>query len=202
MTKNAIVPQAWILLASTAFVGCYAEIEDSSVSYRQTDVCGTPSACTGNGAPLTLDSVFIPAVNVNLGDSGVLTSSESKQGPITFNGSLILNKVTITITVTTPQTADFSGITSVDLRAALNGNNCAQIGDNCKSVASYDSTRDGPATRTLVINGVGANLLDFASGNNKTVRIIPKATGNAPAPVSWNGDIDMNTAIKARGSFP
>jgi len=200
MTKSAIVPRAWILLASTALAGCYAEIEDGSVSYRQTNVCGTPSVCTGNGMPLSLSSVFIPPVNVNLGDSGVLTSSESKQGPITFNGSLILNKVTIT--VTTPQTGDFSGITSVDLRAALNGNNCAQIGDNCKSVASYDSTRDGPATRTLVINGVGANLLDFASGNNKTVRIIPKATGNAPAPVSWNGDIDMNTAIKARGSFP
>ena len=201
MTKNAIVQKAWILLASTALAGCYAEIEDSSVSYSQTNVCGTPSACTGNGVTLSLGSVFIPAVNVNLGDSGVLTSSESKQGPITFNGSLILNKVTIT--VKTPETGDFSGIRSVDLRAALNNDNCSQISPNCKSVASYDSTRDGPATRTLVINGVGANLLDFASGNNKTVTIITKATGNAPAsPVSWNGKIDMNTAIKARGSFP
>jgi hypothetical protein len=200
MTKNGIVHRAWILLASTALAGCYAEIEDSNVSFTETNVCGTPSACTGNGTTLTLGSVFIPAVNVKLGDAGMFTSSQSKQGPITFDGSLILNKVTVT--VTTPQTGDFSGITSVDLRAALNNDNCSQISPNCKSVASYDSTRDGPATRTLVIKGVGANLLDFASGTNKTITIIPKATGNAPVPVSWNGDIDMNTAIKARGSFP
>jgi hypothetical protein len=199
MPENVIIRRALILLCLTALSGCYAEIEDSDVSFTETNVCGTGN-CTGNGAMLTLSSVFIPPVNVNLGDAGVFTSSHSKQGPITFDGSLVINKATVTLT--TPQTGDFSGIRSVDLRASLNGNNCAQISDNCKSIATYDFTRDGPVTRTLVIKGTGANLLDFASGNSKTITVLAKATGNAPAPLTWNADIDMNTAIKARGSFP
>jgi len=190
--------RAIISLALTALAGCYAQVEDPDVSYSQTRVCGS-SNCPGGNAPLTLVSNFIPSFTIALGDSGVLTSSQSSQGPITFNGSVILSQATVTMTTAN---ADFSGIRTVDLRAAIGTDNCAQLSATCKSIASYDFARDGAATQKLILKGVGANLLDFATGPNHEIKLSARATGNAPAAATWNADAELHLAIKARGTFP
>ncbi|HXN42038.1 MAG TPA: hypothetical protein VN918_09635 [Myxococcaceae bacterium] len=187
------------ILALTALAGCYAQVEDTNVSYSQTRVCGAATNCPGGNAPLTLISNFIPSFTISLGDSGVLTSSQSSQGPITFNGSVILNEAIVTMTTAN---ADFSGIRTVDLRAAIGTDNCAQLSATCKSVASYDFARDGAANQKLILKGSGANLLDFASGTNHDVKLSAKATGNAPATATWNADAELSLSIKARGTFP
>ncbi len=189
---------AGILLALTVLAGCYAQIEDTDVAYVQSDVCGTPSTCLGNNTALTLASDFVPKITVNLGDSGLLTSSQSKQGPLTFNGSLILNQAILTMT--TPTAGNFNGIRSIDLRAALGNDTCAALSANCKSIATYDSTRDGTANQMLVVKGSGVNLLDLTDAHQLT--IFARGTGNAPSVPSWNGNLDLNMSIKARGSFP
>jgi len=190
--------RAIISLALTALAGCYAQVEDPDVSYSQTRVRGS-SNCPGGNAPLTLVSNFIPSFTIALGDSGVLTSSQSSQGPITFNGSVILSQATVTMTTAN---ADFSGIRTVDLRAAIGTDNCAQLSATCKSIASYDFARDGAATQKLILKGVGANLLDFATGPNHEIKLSARATGNAPAAATWNADAELHLAIKARGTFP
>jgi hypothetical protein len=197
--NHSMTSRACIFLALTALSGCYAQVEDTDVSFVQTRVCGNTN-CPGGNAPLTLTSNFIPAFTLELGDSGVLTSSQSKQGPITFNGSILL--IQAIVTMTTPPNADFSGVRTVDLRAAIGTDNCAQLSPTCKSIASYDFARDGAATQKLVLKGVGANLLDFASGPNHQIKLSAKATGNAPAAPAWNADAELNMSIKARGTFP
>jgi hypothetical protein len=197
--NRSMISRASIFLALTALAGCYAQVEDTDVSYTQTQVCGTTN-CPGGNAPLTLISNFIPTFTIALGDSGVLTSSQSSQGPITFTGSVILNQAIVTMT--TPANGDFSGIRTVDLRAAIGTDNCAQLSATCKSIASYDFARDGAATQKLVLKGAGANLLDFASGTNHQIKLSAKATGNAPAAPTWNADAELDMAIKARGTFP
>jgi hypothetical protein len=197
--NHSMTSRASIFLALTALAGCYAQVEDTDVSFSQTRVCGTTN-CPGGNAPLTLTSNFIPAFTIELGNSGVLTSSQSSQGPITFNGSMLLNQAIVTMT--TPPNGDFSGVRTVDLRAAIGTDNCAQLSATCKSIASYDFTRDGAATQKLVLKGSGANLLDFASGPKNQIKLSAKATGNAPAAPTWNADAELNMSIKARGSFP
>ncbi len=188
------------LLALPLLAGCYAQVEDSSIILTQTQICNTAPGCAGNSTPLTLTSNFIPKILFDLGDSGLLTSSESKQGPLTFDTSFVLNKATVTMTTA----SNFSGVRTVDLRAALSTGTgtdpCAVISPTCKSIASYDSTRDGPATQTLVMKGSGVNLLDFQNAMHQ-VTIVARATGNAPAAPTWNADLEVDVAIKSRGSF-
>ena len=187
-----------ILLALTTLAGCYAQIEDTDVSYVQSNVCGTPSTCLANNASLTLDSDFVPPITVNLGDSGLLTSSQSQQGPINFNGNLTLNQAVLTMTTA----GNFNGVRSIDLRAALGDDDtCAALSANCKSIATYDSARDGTANQMLVVKGAGVKLLDLASGRHQ-LTIVARATGNAPSVPTWNGDLELNMSIKTRGSFP
>ncbi len=192
--SNAAVHVLWAALA-----GCYAQVEDEDVSYAQASVCGTPSSCAANNAPLTFDSNFIPMITVDVGDSGLLTNSQSKQGPVTFTGSLLLNQTVVTMT--TPADGNFNGLSTVDLRAALNNDPCTQVSPNCRSLATFDSARDGVAQKRLVLKGSGANLLEIA-GPSKKLSVYVRATGNAPAAASWNGDLELSLTIKARGSFP
>ena len=184
------------LLALLLLAGCYAQVEDSSITLNQTQICNTPPGCAGNNTPLTLTSNFIPKITVDLGDNGLLTSSESKQGGVTFETSFVLNKATVTMTTA----SNFSGVKTVDLRAALGADTCTAISANCKSIASYDSTRDGPATQTLVMIGSGVNLLDFQNAMHQ-VTIWARGTGNAPAAPTWNADLEVDVAIKSRGTF-
>ena len=197
--NRSMTSRAGIFLALTALAGCYAQVEDTDVSFVQSRVCGPTTNCPGGNAPLTLISNFIPTFTIDLGDSGVLTSSQSSQGPITFTGSMLLNQAIVTMTTAN---ADFSGIRTVDLRAAIGTDNCAQLSATCKSIASYDFARDGAATQKLILKGSGANLLDFASGPKNSIKLTAKATGNAPAAATWNADAELNLAIKARGTFP
>ena len=188
-----------IYLVWAALTGCYAQVEDNDVSYTQTSVCGTPPTCPANNAPLTFSSNFIGPLTLDLGNSGLLTNSQSKQGPITFQGSLLLNQAVVTMTV--PDNGDFSGLRMVDARAAIGTDNCVQVSMNCVSLASYDFARDGAAQKRLVLKGSGANLLDIA-GPSKKLTVYVRATGNAPAAPAWNGDLELNLAISSRGSFP
>jgi hypothetical protein len=179
--------------------GCYVQFEDTDVSYRKESVCGTPSSCPSHSQALTFASHFMPMVPVELGNSGLLTNSESKQGPVTFNGSMLVNQ--LVLTMTTPADGSFSGLRAVELRAAIGKDTCAQLSATCPSLASYDSARDGVADKKLVLKGSGANLLDIA-GPEKRLALLMRAVGNAPASPSWNGDLELSVLVKSRGGFP
>ncbi len=187
----------YLLLAGLA--GCYAQVEDTDVAYLQSGVCDPAPGCPGNNMPLNVASNFTPPVAVDLGNAGLLTSSESKQGPITFNGGLFLNQAVVAMT--TPDNGNFNGLRTVDVRAAVGNDNCAQLSATCKSVASYDSSRDGVAQKRLVLRGTGLNLSDLA-GPSRRMTVYVRATGNAPAVPTWNADLELDLAMKARGSFP
>jgi hypothetical protein len=194
--KNPISVACGIFLALTVLTGCYAQVEDTSIVLARSQICGTPPTCVGSNTPISLTSDFIPRMQIDLGHSGLLTSAQSKQGPLTFETSFILNKATISMT----SASDFSGVKTLDFRAVLGNDNCAIISATCQSIATYDSARDGPAGSTLVVKGSDVNLLDFQNANNQ-VTVVGRGTGNAPAAPTWQADVEMDIAIKGRGSF-
>ncbi len=193
-TMKACLHVFWVALA-----GCYAQVEDTDVAYLQSNVCGTPPTCPGNNTALNFGTVLVPPFATDLGNAGLLTSSESKQGPLTFRGGMLLNQTVVTMT--TPADGNFNGLRTVDLRAAVGNDNCAQLSATCRSVGSFDSGRDGVAQQRLVLRGTNVNLLEIA-GPSKRLTIYVRATGNAPTPPTWNADLELDLAISTRASFP
>jgi hypothetical protein len=193
------------VLASTLLAGCYAQVQDSSVSLTQTEICGGSSQCIGGGINLGVLSTLIPPVPINLGDSGILTESQSKQGPVTFNGNLTLNQIVLTMDPTSVAAgANFSKIQTVQAYAALNGDTCSNPSgnSNCRSIASFDSPTGPPAPgTTLVLTGdPSVNLLDVTNGGHQ-LSVVVNAKGNAPAG-TWNASLELDMGISARASFP
>jgi hypothetical protein len=185
------------IAAAAVLSGCYAQVEDNDVSYSLSNVCGTGSGCSGNGAPLTLTSNFVPAVSINLGDSGLLTRGVSREGPLTFNGSLVLYQATLAMTTS----GNFSGVSTVELRAAIANDSCAALSPTCKAIATYDAARDGPATDKLILKGSDVNLLDVTGGTS-VLNMLGRGTGNAPAVARWNASLELGMRIKSRATFP
>ncbi len=189
-----------IYLLLVALGGCYAQLEDTDVAYVRSSICGPAPGCVGNNIPINPASNFTPPIEFDLGNAGLLTNSVSKQGPITFHGGVLLNQAVVAMT--TPDSGNFNGLRTVEVRAAASGNtNCAQISSTCKSLAIYDSSRDGVAQKSLVLKGNAVNLSDLAGPSNR-LSVYVRATGNAPAVATWNADLELDLAIKARGDFP
>jgi len=188
-----------IYLLLVALGGCYAQLEDTDVAYVQSSICGPAQGCVGNNILINPGSNFTPPIPFDLGSAGLLTNSVSKQGPITFHGGVLLNQAVVVMT--TPDSGNFNGLRTVEVLAAVGNDNCAQVSPKCNSLAIYDSTRDGVAQRRLVLKGNGVNLSDLA-GPSGRLSVYVRAAGNAPAVPTWNADLELDLAIKARGGFP
>jgi hypothetical protein len=191
-----------IVLASTAAIGCYVQVEESSASLSQTAICGATSTCIGGGVPLTLVDQFIPPISVPLGNT-LLTRSQSKQGPVTFDGTLTLQQAVFSMDqASVAAHADFSKIQTIDVWAALKNDTCAAPANNpnCVTIASYNGS---PAAGTsLVLSGdPNVNLLNVMSSGNQ-IWVVVRGTGTAPAPPTWNADLDLVIGISARASYP
>lgn len=187
--------------------GCYAELEDKSVTItRAMPICdaNAPScAFEGISAVLQVPTPIAAAgatdFTLDLGDEDVL-KAERKLGPVELKGNLKLNRAVL---VATTPGASFSGVQRLDLvQLPFSGvsssfDPCATLGA-CRSVATYDRDQDDPADDKLVLRGTGANLLELA-GSQVTLRFV--ARGVLPT-AAWNADLSLETEYKARASYP
>ncbi len=194
--KNVTMRAVCVLLASVALAGCYAQLDDSNVSFTRNDLCPAPS-CPASGLPLNLANL-VPPFTIDLGDSGVLTSSQSKQGPLTFNGSLALNRAVLAMQ--NSPGADFNGVTHLELRAVLNNDPACTVASDCKIIASYDAVPGSLPGQTLVLEGSGINLLDIADGSHQLTLAL-RASGTAPT-ANFHVSLELDMSMMARASFP
>jgi hypothetical protein len=199
--KNANIRLTCALLASAALTGCYAQIEDGTVSLtHQLCTAGSGNCLPGSGVPLALANL-VPPFDIDLGDSGVLNHSETTQGPVKFKTVLALNRVVLT---TDTIGASFDQVSLVNLVAVLNGDSSCANPSNCPVIARYDVSSDGPAAQTLVLESDGLNLLDVTNGS-RTLSLLVKATGfapNPPVPGTWNASAEFVLSLKSRASYP
>jgi len=196
--KNVFSRRLCVIALSTALTGCYAQVEDSSVSFVHSNVgnCSPEDTpCIPGLPPVAALSDLVPHFTVDIGDLGPLTNSQSKQGPVTFNTSLILNQALISMV--NSGSASFDGINELQLLAAPAGTSTCSPG-TCVLVAQY--TRDAVGVTQLALAGHGANLLDIM-GQTHQLEVFLKFTGTPPT-VNWNASLDLDLAIKTRANLP
>ena len=188
-----------VLAALSLLAGCYAQVEDGSVSLTH-DVCVPASSpcIPGGGLPLSLGDL-IPGFQVDLGGSDLLSSATTSAGPVTLTSNLILNQAVFAIIA--PQGADFSGVTSVELLAAPDSDPSCQNVADCTVLARYDRSSGGPAGVTLTLSGTGVNVIGLSGGSHHLTLVV-RADGTTPAPSTWAGSVRLDMGLKARGSFP
>jgi hypothetical protein len=188
-----------VLTAGFLVAGCYAQVDDSSVSLTQNLCTPASSRCLpGASAPLALADL-VPPFDVNLGNSTLLSSGSTSAGPVTLTSNLTVNQAVFTVLAPIPG-ADFSGVSHVELRAVLNGDTSCTTAADCVVLAVYDRGSGAAAGETLTLAGTGVNLLTFASGSNE-IQFVVRANGTAPTPTLWSASATLDMALSARGTF-
>jgi hypothetical protein len=193
-----------IALVLLPLLGCYAQIEDQSVTMTQSLCSGGSDCIPGGGASLTLIQVSgSNTYTVPFGDQPLLQPSNSV-GPTTINTSLVLNQAALDLTTSSP--ASFNNVTQVTVWAvhpgvSTAGDPCATSG-NCTAIATYTQNPAAPADRQLTLNGNGSDLVTFIDQSTHNLTIEITASGQAPTTPTWNANVSMDMALKARANFP
>jgi hypothetical protein len=184
-------------------LGCYAQLENPSILLTH-NLCGGTTNCMPGGAMLGLLQVSGQnTFNVDFGNQPLLKPT-SDLGPTTLKTAIALNSAEFDLQ---PQAgADFSGVNSVSLLAAINppgtpgGDPCATA-SNCTVIADFDKTRDGAANQKLVLRSKGIDLINLINQTNHQLMLEIQATGNGPG-TNWNADVSMDIAVTSRANFP
>lgn len=191
-----------LLLASV--IGCYAQVEDDSITMTQS-LCTAGADCIpGFGAPLSVVQVNgNNTYTVSIGDQPLLKSSTSL-GPATLKTTLLLNRAVFDLTTASP--ASFNNVNQVTLSAvnpgvSTAGNPCATA-SNCTTIATYTKSPSAPADRQLVLTSTGADLITLIDPTSHNLTVQIQASGNAPTTASWNANASMDMALKSRANFP
>jgi hypothetical protein len=188
-----------IALLLLPLLGCFAQIEDQSVALSH-NLCGGATNCMPGALPLGL--IQISGQNtftVNFGDQPLLQPSSSL-GPATLNTSLILNGAGVRLQ--SSASGDFKNVATISLLAAPAATtDCSASGSNCTLLADYDRNRDGTADQSIALRGHDVDLISYISTTSHSVQLQFQATGTGPGS-TWNADVSMDMALKARANFP
>lgn len=196
------------LLVPLALSGCYAQIEDSSVSITR-PICdpATPNCIPGGGVPLN----FIQAsgrntLKVPLGNQDFI-KPQLAVGPTKLTSHLVLNQAVVDMKTAG---ADFKGITQATIFSAprestgTNDDPCA-ASTVCPMLASYDQATGGVADQQLVMKGTGTDLIPLIDQVNHQLIIEVRAKGNGPggpAILQWGANITFDMGLSARVNYP
>ena len=183
-------------LAALALTGCYAQIEDQSVSI--TKACDGGSDCTFSGIPTALQEL-IPIslasgstdVAIDLGDQDFL-KPEKELGPLTLRSNLGVDQVVVQSHGGVP----LDGIQSLRVTQVSSVGCTGLCGDTV--VATYERPTNGPPdpTRLVLQGNPNVNLLQF--GTKLAIRL--EASGRLPD-VNWSADLTVEGHLEARADW-
>ncbi len=193
-------------LLAALLTGCFAQLEDQSVSVSR-PLCNGAPCVPGNSASLNavLQASGYNTIKVSFGDQPLLKSSTSV-GPATVTTSLVLNQAQLNL-----KTAggNFSQVNSLTLLAAPRMSNgtpgddpCAGASPACPTLAVYSQATDGIANQSIVLKGNGSDLVAHIDSTTHELIIEIQATGNAPSNTTWDADVSMDMALKSRANIP
>jgi len=189
--------------------GCFAQIEDSSVSLTQPLCSSATSDCIpGAGQPLSVVRANgTNTVTVPLGDQNFF-KPETSLGPTKLVSKLVLNQATLDILTAG---SDFSGVTEMTILSAPRESTgpsddpCAPgSSPSCTTLASYTQA-GSPAGKQLILKGAGADVISLIDQTKHQLVIQVRGKGSAPGSISaplWNANLTVDLALKARVNFP
>ena len=191
-------------LLAVLLAGCFAQLEDHSVSISRPLCAGAPCV-PGSGANLNtaLQASGYNTFKVSFGDQPLLKSSTSV-GPATVSTSLLVNQAQFAMKTA----GDFSAVQSLTLLRAPgmstsgNPDPCAGVTPPCPTLAAYTQATDGTAMQTVVLKGTGIDLIPLIDPTTHELIIEIRATGNAPSTALWDADASMDMALKSRANLP
>src|SRR3954468_2984618 len=142
-------------------LGCYAEVDNPSISLSH-NLCGGTTNCMPGGVPLSLIQISGQnTFSVDFGDQPLLQPSTGL-GPATLKTSLILNGASVQLQ--SSASGNFNQVTRISLLNAPSATtDCSASGNNCTLLADFDSTRDGQANQTITLRGANVDLINFIS---------------------------------------
>ena len=191
-------------LLAVLLAGCFAQLEDQSVTMSRALCNGTPCV-PGNSASLNtvLQASGYNTIKVSFGDQPLLKSSTSV-GPATITTSLVLNQAQMNLKTAT---GNFSQVDSLTLLAAPRMSNgtpgddpCGAI--TCPTLAAYSKATDGAANQSIVLKGNSSDLVALIDATTHELIIEIRGTGNAPSDTAWDADVSMDMALKSRANIP
>jgi hypothetical protein len=193
-----------IALLLTPLMGCYAQLENPSVTMTH-PLCPAGTDCVPGGSS-SLSVIQVSGTNtfvVDFGDQPLLQSS-SEIGPATVKTSLILNQALFDMTTSG---ADFTGVNTIQLLSAPRestgpGDDPCAPPTSCPILAAYDSSTDGTANQRIVLRGNGSDLISLIDPTTHRLVIEIQASGQAPSPPLWSADVSMDMALTSRADFP
>ena len=188
-----------ISLLLLPMLGCYAEVENPSISVSH-NLCGGTTTCMPGNIPLGLIQISGQnTFSVNFGDQPLLQPSTGL-GPATLKTSLKLNGASVQLQ--NAASGDFKAVTKISLlNAPTATTDCTASGSNCTLLADFDSTRDGQANQTITLRGASVDLINFISTLTHSMNLQLQASGTGPAN-PWNADVSMDMAFDSRANLP
>jgi hypothetical protein len=179
-------------------LGCYAEVDNPSISLSH-NLCGGTTNCMPGGVPLSLIQISGQnTFSVDFGDQPLLQPSTGL-GPATLKTSLILNGASVQLQ--SSASGNFNQVTRISLLNAPSATtDCSASGNNCTLLADFDSTRDGQANQTITLRGANVDLINFISAAH-SINLQLQAAGNGPGS-AWNAEVSMDMALTSRANFP
>ena len=204
---NRINPTLPVFLA-LLLGGCFAQIEDSSVSLTQ-PLCptATSNCIPGAGQPLSvIRANGTNTVTIPLGDQNFF-KPETSLGPTKLVSKLVLNQATLDMLTAG---SDFSGVTEMTILSAPRESTgpsddpCAPGSPPCTVLASYLQTGP-PAGQQLILKGAGADVISLIDQTKHQLVIQVRGKGSAPGSIAsplWNANLTVDMALKARVTFP
>ena len=196
------------LLVALALAGCYAQLEEPSVSVTR-PICdaATPNCIVGAGLPLdTIQASGRNTFKIPLGNQD-LFKPETALGPTKLTSHLILNQAVL---VMTTDGVDFNGFIEAQVLSAPQ-EATSTIPDPCAAptvcrvLAKFDRQTQGPADRRLVLKGTGTDLIPLIDQVNHQVIIEIHVKGTAPGSAAipqWGADITIDMGLSARANYP
>jgi hypothetical protein len=188
-----------ISLLLLPLLGCYAQVENPSITLSH-NLCGGTSNCMPGALPLGL--IQISGQNtftLDFGDQPLLSPSTAV-GPATLKTSLILNGAAIQLQ--NAASGNFNQVTKISLLNAPSAStDCSASGSNCTLLADFDSTRDGQANQTINLRSAHLDLIAFISTLSHSMNLQLQATGTGPTN-AWNAEVSIDMALTSRANLP
>lgn len=202
---NRTLPLSLALLLA----GCFAQIEDSSVSLTQPLCPSSTSNCIpGAGQPFSVVKANgTNTVTVPLGDQNFF-KPQTDLGPTKLVSKLVLNQATLDMLTAG---SDFSGITEMTILSAPRESTgpsddpCAAGSPPCPVLASYVRGGGPAAGQQLILKGAGADVIALIDQTKHQLVIEVQGKGAAPGSLAspfWNANLTVDMALKARVNFP
>ena len=193
------------LLAALLVAGCFAQLEDQSVTVSR-PLCNGAPCVPGGGANLNaaLQASGYNTFKISFGDQPLLASSTSV-GPATVTTSLLLNQAQFNMTTAGgnfQQVTSFTLLRAPRMSVGSGDDPCAGATPACPTLAVYTQATDGTANQTLLLKGNGTDLIPLINATTHELIIEITATGQAPSPALWDADASIDMALKARANIP